>query len=102
MKRVLIAAALAATSAVFSWPAHGQLLCGNRDQMVALLERAYFEVPIGAGKTGAGTLIEIWATPDGATWTLLETSPKGRTCVRSVGTDFEARAVPVKKEETLL
>ena len=100
MKRILVAAALIATLAAFSGPAHGQAVCANRDAMVAELARVYSEVRVVVGINRGSTLIEIWAAPDGATWTLLETFPNGRACIRAFGTALESVAVPVRKEET--
>ena len=75
--------------AAFSWPAFGQAPCGNHDEAVKLLAEQYGEHPIGRGLTSAGTMIEILASPDGSTWTILEVAPNGTACGRSEGQDWQ-------------
>ena len=71
--------------AVFSVAAHAQVVCGAREALVAALARTYGEQPRVRALTARGALLEVFATPDGATWTILITTPNGRACIASAG-----------------
>lgn len=65
--------------------AQAQPACGPRAQVLAWLAASYREAPVAAGVSGQGALVEVLASPDGATWTILVTAPTGRTCVVGAG-----------------
>ncbi len=59
-----------------------------------MLKRDYAETPVGHGLTNANDrLIELFASKDGETWTLLLTYPNGQSCAFIAGHDWRA-AVP--------
>ena len=43
---------------------------------------------VSGGLSSATKLVEIWATEDGATWTILLTEASGRTCIMAAGKDW--------------
>ncbi len=57
----------------------------NRDQVVKLLNARYGEEPVARGLTDSGWMMEVFATDDGDTWTMVLTSPKGVSQVASSG-----------------
>ncbi|MFQ6017937.1 MAG: hypothetical protein ACE5KF_07050 [Kiloniellaceae bacterium] len=59
--------------------------------MVERLAERYGEAPIAAGVTARGALLEVLATEDGATWTIIVTTPQGLSCVRAAGEGWRAR-----------
>ena len=63
--------------------------CQNRDKIADLLDGRYSEKPIAAGLESSGRLIELFATPDRGTWTLVMTSPNGVTCVIAAGFEWQ-------------
>lgn len=67
--------------------AHGQVqtACANRDEIVSALESRYGERPVAAGLAGERVIVEIFAAPDGATWTILLTRPDGISCAVLIG-----------------
>lgn len=69
-------------------PAHSQTICGNRAQLVSALSRDYSEQPTFEALTANGRLMEVLTSEKG-TWTVLLTSPTGRTCVVAAGTSWE-------------
>lgn len=69
------------------WPAAGQALCGDRDEITQRLEEGYQERLKEAGLTDGGSLIELWASND--TWTLLVTYPSGISCLMAAGRDWQ-------------
>ncbi len=68
--------------------AQGQA-CASRAEVKARLDGRYGEAPVGIGVTSAGSIIEIWTTADGSTWTVAVTNPQGTTCLISSGTAWE-------------
>lgn len=57
------------------------------------LKKRHGEVRIGRGLTegGGGATVEIWAHPDGKTWTIFIVSPDGAlACPAAVGVDYKA------------
>lgn len=62
--------------------------------MVAKLSQRYGERPVAVGVTDTGQLLEVYATEDGATWTIIVTGPpreRGgarKTCLVGAGSDW--------------
>lgn len=69
-------------------PAHSATICGNRTQMVNALSQEYSEQPAFEALTSDGKLMEVLTSEKG-TWTVLLTSPVGRTCVVAAGTSWD-------------
>ena len=65
-----------------------------RDEMLSTLERDYGEVPVAHGTAG-NRLVEMTASPDGRTWSLIVTWPEGGSCIFAAGQDWEV--FPVKR-----
>lgn len=59
--------------------------CQPRANMIELLENRFAEKRIAAGISSQGMLVEIFATVDGSTWTLMVTTPNGLSCPFGVG-----------------
>lgn len=86
MRPVWLAISAALTAAFFlTGAAQAQRACGPRAQVLAWLAANYQEAPVAAGLSGRGALVEVLASPDGTTWTILVTAPGGRTCVVGAG-----------------
>ena len=76
-------------------PVWGQSVpCMARDEMLGTLERDYGEVPVAYGTAG-DRLVEMTASPDGRTWSLIVTWPEGGSCIFAAGQDWEV--FPVKR-----
>jgi len=56
------------------------LLCLPRDAWVERLKDRFGEEPVAHGLALDGRLMELFTTPDGATWTLVITGPNGISC----------------------
>ena len=69
--------------------------CGPHDAVRAALAERYGEVRQGLGLSG-NTLIELYAAPDGRTWTLTVTRPDGTTCLIASGSDYEVARDPTR------
>ncbi|MCH7839125.1 MAG: hypothetical protein IID38_02670 [Planctomycetes bacterium] len=59
--------------------------CNERADILALLAKKYHETPIAAGVTDTGDLVEVFADHKGDTWTIIETTPQGMSCVLATG-----------------
>ncbi len=76
--------------------ASAQSLCGDRETLLAQLARQYNETIIAVALTSTGGMLEILATKDGATWTLIVTKPPNGTCIFGAGENWRLVA-PVEK-----
>ncbi|MGF1660755.1 MAG: hypothetical protein ACFCUS_15140 [Rubrimonas sp.] len=85
--RLAIAAALSlGAAAAASPPASAQQpICGDRASLVTQLQKKYGEARRAMGLQGESTLIEVFASSDTGTWTILFTRPDGVTCAVAAG-----------------
>ena len=71
----------------------------DRADIADFLERNYAETPVAAGLTADGNLFEVFVSPDGESWTMIITTPDGRSRVLAVGDAWlqimEARGEPI-------
>ncbi len=85
MRCYLIAFFAAVLLGGFFMPAFGQgAVCGERDKMLAYLKKEYGETPRMLLLTASGIVLEILTAEDG-TWTMLSSSPEGRSCIAATG-----------------
>ena len=62
-----------------------QSSCGPRDAMLELLHTNYNETAVAIGLASSGGVIEVLASADGRTWTIVLTTPDGTSCVVATG-----------------
>jgi hypothetical protein len=88
-------ATLAATAAlaVTAGPAQAQMICGERDAIVAQLERKYGETRRSVGLQEGRAVVEVYASDKTGSWTILVTDTRGRSCLMAAGEAFEALTV---------
>ncbi len=76
--------------------------CGQRGAVIQQLADKYSEtLKVGGLQKvqGAQVLMEIWASPETGTFTVLLTKPDGAACIVAAGTDwFEVEPIPVEDE----
>jgi hypothetical protein len=75
------------------WPeggahADGNPTCGSHDEAVKQLAEKFHESSKSQAITSAGTLLEVFRTDDGSTWTIVVTTPKGLSCVVAAGKEW--------------
>ena len=58
------------------------------DQLETLLDRRFGERPIARGLAQNGRLIEVFASADRATWTIVITTPQGLSRIGSAGSHW--------------
>ncbi|MGI9492764.1 MAG: hypothetical protein ACR2QF_10235, partial [Geminicoccaceae bacterium] len=59
------------------------------------LKGKYQEETVAGGLRADGNLLQVWASPDGKTWTVTVTTPQGITCVMSAGSMWRRSPMPV-------
>jgi hypothetical protein len=91
----LPAVAFLAFVAVTASPAMAQnapaLLCHDHGELTKALLDRYHEVPVSIGLQTDGQLLQVFASAETGTWTILMTRPDGVACILSAGKHFEQR-----------
>lgn len=67
--------------------------CADRARVIEALRAAYGQYLFARGLSNDGLLMEVYTAPTG-TWTLIYTSPAGRSCLLGSGEAWE----PVRSE----
>ncbi|WP_146345914.1 hypothetical protein [Falsiphaeobacter marinintestinus] len=76
--------------------------CAPRDFVLDRLAEGYGETRQSIGLAAQGTVIEVFASGDTGSWTIIATMPNGTTCMVASGQSFEtvAEALPAKGNDT--
>jgi len=76
-------------SAAFAAPASAQAQpCADRTDITDRLLNGYGEKFVGGGLRNANSIYEVWQSEESGTWTILLTTPDGKSCVMAAGTDW--------------
>ena len=86
--RTLLISLTAFVFGIGSMDAFGSVLCGQRNEVVASLEKNYSEIPVNIGLASNGAVIEVLASPSGS-FTIILTQPNGLSCVMAAGENWE-------------
>lgn len=95
MSRRQIPVLITAVLAVFLWastPATAQQSCADRASVIKHLAGKYSETPIAAGLSHSGGVIEVLASRNGASWTIIITLPSGVSCPVAAGETWQILA----------
>ncbi|MEX0584084.1 MAG: hypothetical protein WD185_10460 [Sneathiella sp.] len=65
--------------------ASAQSVCFERTALLKHLNGKFEEAPVAAGLAANGSMLEVFSSPDGVTWTIILTQPNGATCVMASG-----------------
>src|SRR5947207_8619344 len=98
MVRKTLAILSVAAAALAVGTAQAQQVCGPRTIVVQKLNSELGEKPEAAGLTHNGGVIEILASKDGGTWTVIMTAPNGLSCLLAAGEAWELRGIDGKDE----
>lgn len=71
-------------------PASAQSACTTHADMAEQLESKFAESRVALGLTRNGGLIEVFATGDGTTWTIVVTGRNGQSCIVAEGETWES------------
>jgi hypothetical protein len=87
----MIARALITACLVFSaGAAAAQAVCAPREQIVKRLNDTYGETRQGYGLQNAQLIVELYASEETGTWTLIATRPNGVACAMAVGKEWRS------------
>jgi hypothetical protein len=77
--------------ASLSTPAWGQQgpACVKRADLAKHLESKYQEAPSAVGLSDNGSLLEVFSSADGSTWTVTVTMPNGISCMVATGQQWQ-------------
>lgn len=82
------------TVALMARPAEAApTICGDRAEMTKTLMERYGEYPRVMGVSGDGSLLEVYASADTGTWTVLMSRPNGTACMLAAGQSLEVLPV---------
>jgi hypothetical protein len=84
--RALMTACLLLSAA----PAAAQSVCAPREQIIKRLADTYGETRKGYGLQSAQLVVELYASDETGTWTLIATRPDGVACAMAVGNAWRA------------
>lgn len=90
--------ALAATAALAtSAPAEaredaasGQIPCHDYQTIVETLDQRYGETPSSLGLQTNGNMLQIFASPESGSWTILSVAPSGIGCIIAAGRHWQS------------
>jgi len=89
--KVIISIAILVFGLLLMWfatPAKALGMCGQRADFIRALSDKYFEVPKALAIAGQVNLVEVFKSRAG-TWTILVTTPEGKTCIIAAGNSWE-------------
>lgn len=76
--------------------ATAQNVCFERTALLKHLNGKFEEAPVAAGLAANGSVLEVFSSPDGVTWTIVLTQPNGATCVMASGESWVGVKKPKK------
>ncbi|MEM1314660.1 MAG: hypothetical protein AAGI51_08910 [Pseudomonadota bacterium] len=75
----------------------GPAVCGKREAMVQRLETQFGETRQGFGLQRGSSIVEVFASSESGSWTILVTQPTGMTCMVAAGQNWAATPGEAKK-----
>ncbi len=90
-----LALTLMMAAATLTNPANAQTVCLAHGDLVKQLSTRYAEEPMGIGLANDGTVMQLFASKDGNTWTLVRTLPDGTSCLMAGGEAWADVPTPV-------
>lgn len=77
----------------------GQRACAERALVVERLESRFGEVRQAMGLNRGNAVVEVYASAETGTWTILVTTPNGIACLVASGDLYEQERGPILKPE---
>ena len=74
-------------------PAQAQRVCGKRTEIVRQLGEKYGETRRSMGLANGRGMVEIFASDETGSWTILITSPQGNACLMAAGDTWQPEPV---------
>lgn len=76
-------------------PGHAEGACGARERIIEQLASRYHETRRAIGIASNNSVLEVFASEDSGSFTILVTLPDGRSCLVASGENFEALSEPL-------
>lgn len=73
--------------------------CHDAGEIAKQLSAKYKEAPVAMGLQSNGNLLQIYASDQKNTWTVVSTTPTGKSCIVAAGKRWEA--LPFGKEDPM-
>jgi len=86
---VLISTTLLSIVALSSTPSVAQTACGKRADVIRQLDEKYGETRRSLGLAQGRGVVEVYASEETGSWTILLTNPQGTSCLIAVGEAFQ-------------
>lgn len=83
-----------------STPAASQMVCGDRASIISQLEGRYGESRRSIGLQEGRGIVEVWASDETGTWSIVITNPMGLTCLLAAGDSFQADQIVPSSSDT--
>ena len=87
------------TSAQQMPPAGARMPCHNANEIAKQLSTKYDEAPVAFGLQSNGNLLQVYASEEKNTWTVVSTTPNGLSCIVAAGKTWES--LPVIKTDPM-
>ena len=71
-------------------PGNRRMPCHNATEIAKQLSNKYDEAPVAFGLQSNGNLLQVYASEDKGTWTVVSTSPAGMSCIVAAGKRWES------------
>jgi len=98
-KRIITSALLFGAAATAPPALAQQVACGPREKIVERLAGQFSEQLAGAGLQSERQYVEIWAAPEGGTFTVLVTRADGLSCIVAAGRHWHQRRLEVAEAD---
>ena len=83
------AASVAGTSATAQTAQGMRIPCHDATEIAKQLSKKYEEAPIAFGLQSNGNLLQIYTSETKHTWTVVSTTPAGKSCIVAAGKRWE-------------
>lgn len=67
-----------------------RLPCSDYQKIASQLDKRYEEAPVSMGIQSNGNLLQIFASKESGTWTVLSIAPTGKSCIIAAGKSWES------------
>jgi hypothetical protein len=91
--------AFASSAAAQSAPGGMRMPCHNATEIAQQLNSKYDEAPVAFGLQSNGNLLQVYASENKGTWTVVSTTPQGMSCIVAAGKRWES--MPFVKDDPL-
>ncbi|WP_298806206.1 hypothetical protein [uncultured Lentibacter sp.] len=87
--RRMFALFLGCAAVLTSLPAYAEESCTIRERMVERLQDTFHENLAGGGLHGTAAVVEVWASAETGTFTVISTDTAGQSCILATGTHWQ-------------